>query len=108
VKWRPPTVHAVIVALVVAMVAPGIWFAVNGTTYTTPTMTRAESDKMSMAEREAWIERNQKPVSLWEHLKGVPGYYVLFWVESLQISIAIFIIVLAVENVRRNLGSHEP
>ena len=107
-KWRPPTFHAIVVALVVATIAPGIWFAVNGTTYTTPTITKTESDKMSLAQREAWIERNQKPVPWWEHLKGVPGYYVFFWVEALQISIVVFVIVLTIENVRSNLRPHEP
>jgi hypothetical protein len=92
--WRRLTLRSLVVALVVALVGPAMWFIVTGETSRTPTIAKSESDRMTDAQRKAWIAENAKPVSLWEHVKRIPAWAADHWQGYLEASGVIFLIVV--------------
>ena len=96
--WRRLTLRSLVVAAVVALVAPAMWFIVTGETRRTPVIARSVTDKMTEQERAAWIAENAKPVSLWEHTKNTPEFIVENWRGYLQASIVIFLVVLVIDS----------
>jgi hypothetical protein len=96
--WRPLTLRSLVVAAVVALIAPAMWFVVTGETRRTPVIARSVSDKMTEQERAAWIAEHAKPVYLWEHAKNTPEFIVENWRGYLQASIVIFLVVLVINS----------
>ena len=94
--------RSVVVAALIALVAPAFWFIVTGSSARTPTISRDAAEKMTVLERDAWIEKNAHRESFWEHLANTPDVYVTFWRESIQTSILVFVIVLGLANIYRN------
>jgi hypothetical protein len=106
--WRRLTLRSLVVSAVVALVAPPMWFIVTGETSRTATIAKSVSDKMTDAERKAWIDQNAKPVSLWEHVKGAPSWILNHWQGYLEASGIIFLIVLVINSAFFIGTKHEP
>ena len=96
--WRRLTLRSVVVSAVVALIAPAMWFIVTGETSRTPSITKSASDRMTESERKAWIDENAKPVPLWEHVKGTPGWIADHWQGYLETSGIIFLLVLVINS----------
>jgi hypothetical protein len=106
--WRRLTLRSIVVSAVVALAAPAMWFIVTGETSRTQVISKSESDKMTEAERKAWIDQNAKPVSLWEHAKGTPSWAADHWQGYLQASGVIFLIVLVINSAFLIGAKREP
>ena len=85
-----------------------MWFIVTGETSRTPTVAKSESDKMTDAQRKAWIDQNAKPVSLWEHAKGTPGWIADHWLGYLEASGVIFFVILVINSAFLIGAKREP
>ena len=106
--WRRLTIRTLVVALAVALVAPAMWFIVTGETSRTLTISKSESDRMTDAQKKAWIAQNAKPVSLWEHVKGTPSWAADHWQGYLEASGVIFLIVLVTNSAFLIGSKREP
>lgn len=106
--FRSPTIRSIVVAAIIALLTPALWFVVTGETKRTPIIEKTFTDKMTEAQRQEWIERNSKPVSLWEHAKGIPQFIVDSWRGYLQVSAVVFLIVLLLHSAFLNGGKREP
>ena len=106
--WRRLTLRSVVVSAIVALAAPAMWFIVTGETSRTPPITKSASNQMTDAERKAWIDKNAKPVSLWEHIKGTPSWITNHWQGYLEASGLIFLIVLIVNSAFLIGAKREP
>ena len=105
---RSPTIRSLVVAAVVAFLAPALWFVVTGETKRTPIVEKSVIDQMTDAQRQEWIHKNSTPVSLWEHAKGTPHFIVGSWRGYLQASAVVFIVVLVINSAFRSGGRNEP
>jgi hypothetical protein len=85
-----------------------MWFIVTGETSHTPTIAKSESDKMTDSQRKAWIDQNTKPVSLWEHAKGTPGWVADHWQGYLEASGVIFLVILVIHGAFLIGAKREP
>jgi hypothetical protein len=106
--WRRLTLRSIVVAVVVALVAPAMWFIITGETSRTPTIAKSESDRMTDAQRKAWIDENAKPVSLWEHVMGTPGWMAKNWLDYLEVSGVVFLVVLVINSAFLTGAKREP
>lgn len=106
--WRRLTLRSLVVAVAVALVAPAVWFIVTGETSRTPSITKSEFDKMTDAQRKAWIDENAKPVSLWQHAKGTPGWIADHWQGYLEASGIVFLVVLVINSAFLIGATREP
>lgn len=105
---RSPTIRSLVVAAVVAFLAPALWFVVTGETKRTPIVEKSVIDQMTDAQRREWIHKNSTPVSLWEHAKGTPHFIVGSWRGYLQASAVVFIVVLVINSAFLSGGKNEP
>jgi len=107
-RWPKITLRSVLVAAVVALLSPALWFIVTGETYRTPTVETAMFAKMSQAQTEEWIDKHSTRVSIWEHAKGTPQFVVANWRGYIAASIGVFIVVLLLNVAFLARGRHEP
>ena len=105
---RSPTLRSLVVAAVIALLAPALWFVITGETKRTPIIEKSFTDKMTDAQRREWIEKNSKPVSLWEHAKGTPRFIADSWRGYLEASSVVFVIVLVLNSAFVSGGKNEP
>jgi hypothetical protein len=107
-RRRKITLRSVLVAAVVALLSPALWFIVTGETYRTPTVETTMFAKMSQAQINEWIDKNSTRVSIWEHAKGTPQFVVENWRGYLAASTGVFIVVLLLNVTFLAGGRHEP
>jgi len=105
---RSPTIRSIVVAVVVGLLAPALWIVVTGETSRAPTVEKEFFEKMTDTERNKWMQNNAKPVTLWEHAKGVPQFIVDSWRGYLQASIAVFVVVFVLNSAFLSGGRREP
>jgi hypothetical protein len=97
-RWWKLTLRSIVVASVVGLAAPALWFIIAGETHRTPVVAKAIFEKMTQAEIEEWKRENSRHVGFWEHLKSTPNFIALFWQEYLVWSGAVFLLVLVVNS----------
>lgn len=105
--FRSPTFRSIVVAAVIALLTPALWFVVTGETRRTPIIEKPFTDKMTETQRQEWVDRNSKPVSLWEHAKGTPQFIMDSWKGYLQVSVVVFLIVLILNSAFLSGGKIE-
>jgi hypothetical protein len=97
------------VAAVIALIAPALWFIVTGETYKTPAVSMGKFENMSPAQVEEWKRENMARVSLWEHAKGTPDFVARHWVGYLEASAVIFVAVFGLNAaILLAFGKNEP
>ena len=82
-----------LVALIIALLFPAMWFIFTGSTTRTPIMEKGYIESMSYPDREKWLQDNSSPVSLFEHAKSTPRFIVNNWQGYIQTSIGAFVVV---------------
>ena len=107
-RWRKITLRSVLVAAVVALFSPALWFIVTGETHRTPTVEKAMFGNMTQAQIEEWVDKNSTRVSIWEHAKGMPQFVVENWRGYLAASTGVFIVVLLLNVAFLAGGRREP
>jgi hypothetical protein len=85
--------RSAVVAGVIALFAPSLWFIVTGQTYKTPAVSMGIVEKMTPAQVEDWKRTNLARVSVWEHAKGTPQFIAENWVGYLEASAVVFVAV---------------
>ena len=85
--------RSVVLAGVIALVAPSLWFIVTGETYKTPIVSKSIFENMTPAQVEDWKRTNLARVSVWEHAKGTPQFIAESWVGYLEASAVVFVAV---------------
>jgi hypothetical protein len=90
---RRVLIRSAVVAAVIALVAPALWFIATGDTYRTPVVSKTTFEGMSPAQLEEWRQKNYVRVSLWEHAKGTPQYIATDWVGYLEASAVVFVVI---------------
>ena|SRR5580765_6307477 len=96
--WWKLTFRSVLVAALVGLAAPAMWYAITGETQRTPEISKEVLGKMTVAEIEAWKQANLRRVSFWEHVKDTPRTIRLFWPEYLVESAVVFMVVLVINS----------
>lgn len=106
-KLHSLTTRSLVVAAVVALLAPALWFVITGEAKHTPVIDKSFTDRTPYAKRQEWIAKNSMPVSLWEHAKGTPRFVVDSWRGYLQASSVVFVIVLVLNSALLSGGRNE-
>jgi hypothetical protein len=105
---RRPTIRSLLVATLIALLAPALWFVITAETKRTPVIEKSFTDRMTDAQRQEWIEKNSKRVSIWEHAKGTPQFIADSWRSYLQASAVVFLIVLVLNSAFLSGDKNEP
>jgi len=106
VRRRKLILRSIIVAAIVGLIAPLMWFVITGETRRTPVVETRMFEKITRNEIEEWEQANFRPAGFWIHLKSTPRFITVFWREYLVGSAIVFLTVLvaniALLGVRRN------
>lgn len=105
---RSPTIRSLVVAAVIALLAPALWFVITGETKRTPIIEKSLTDNMTEAQLNDWIEKNSKTVSFWEHVKGTLRFIADSWRGYLEASAVVFVILLVLNSAFLSGGKKEP
>ena len=85
--------RSAVVAALIALVTPALWYIVTGETYKTPVVSKSVIEGVSPEQVEKWKSENLARVSLWEHAKSTPEFIAENWVGYLEASALVFVAV---------------
>lgn len=87
--------QSLLVALVISLLFPALWFGVLGETSRSPVIEKTFTDNMSTEEYDKWFSENSKTVDFFEHIQNLPFFISNNWRGYLQASVAIFVIIFS-------------
>lgn len=87
--------QSLLVALVISLLFPALWFSVLGETSRSPVIEKTFTDSMSAEEHDKWFKENSKKVGFIEHIQNLPFFISKHWRGYLQASVTIFIIIFS-------------
>ncbi len=100
--------RSLIIAVIVGLLSPALWFVVTGETKRTPIVQTSFFDQMTKEEIDIWIDENARPVPLLEHALGTPSFFIESWKGYLLSSGIVTMIVFVMSAAISKGGKNAP